>query len=316
MKDQATELRNLMLRAARTTRVDPGPPPRLLIASGGKGGVGVTTLSVRLAMALAGQGTRVVLVDADPYRADVATMCGLEERGSIADVLTSRCDIHEVLQPGPWGIQVAPGAWAPNKPTDFSEVAQQRLLRQLRTLGRHTDMVLVDAGNSGSEVVRRFWQAADDILLVTTAEPISVMDCYAAVKRMSRDGSEPAIRLLVNKVDNPRTGESVHRRIDTSCRRFLGASVGLLGHLPNCPILDHQAKSDGAPLPQMGDQALEQMAVALISEQHQDRSRGRLAKSRVEDENKHSIWAQLRTGLSPIEEGKASLCLSKSNCND
>ena len=300
MRDQATELRNLMLHTKRKTRVDHGPPPRLLIVSGGKGGVGVTTLSVHLAMALAEQGMRVVLVDADPYRADVAAMCGLEERGSIADVLTSRCDIHEVLQPGPRGIHVAPGAWAPSKPTDYSEIAQQRLLGQLRTLGRHVDMVLVDAGNSGSEVVHRFWQAADDILLVTTPDPISVMDCYATVKRLDGNGQTPASRLLVNQADSQCIGRDVHQRLDGSCQRFLGLRVGLLGHVPHCPVVGHQAGTGVARLHPDAAKALERLAGALITEQSQRTNRARRGNSPDKDGNKQAIWAQLEPGLSPM----------------
>jgi flagellar biosynthesis protein FlhG len=316
MRDQATELRNLMLRAARTTRIDHGPPPRLLIISGGRGGVGVTTVSVRLALALAGQGIRVVLVDADPYRADVAAMCDIQQRGSITDVLNSRCDIHEVLQAGPRGVQVVPGAWASNKPPDFGDVAQQRLLRQLRTLGRHADLVLVDAGTNGSEAVRRFWQAADEIVFVTTPEPISVMDCYAAVKRMSSDGAHHAVRLLVNRVADPRVGDDVHRRIDRSCRRFLQTSVGLLGHVPQCPDVGRQADTGGAPLPRIAERVFEQLAVLLIAESSRDGGQRFRADPRREDANKDENWAQLDPGPIPIGEGKASLCLSKSICND
>ena len=300
MKDQATELRNLILRTTRTARVDHGPPPRLLVLSGGKGGVGVTTLSVHLAMALAGQGVRVVLVDADLYRADVATMCGLEERGSVADVLTSRCDIHEVLQPGPCGIQVAPGAWAPNKPTDYSETAQQRLLGQLQTLGRHADIVLVDAGNGGSEVVRRFWQAADDVLLVTTPEPMSVMDCYATVKRLGGDGQTPTIRLLVNKADSRSVGEDVHQRIDGSCQRFLRLRVGLLGHVPQRPVVGRQAGTGVAQLHPDAGQAIERLAIRLIAEQSRGTGQVRRGNSSGKDGNKDTISAQLEPGLSPM----------------
>ena len=113
MVDQATELRKLVSQADRDPADEAGRVPRLLVLSGGKGGVGVTTLAVNLSVALSRRGNRVVLVDADLYRADVATLCGLEERGNVADVLSARRDIHEVLQRGPAGIQVVPGLWAP-----------------------------------------------------------------------------------------------------------------------------------------------------------------------------------------------------------
>jgi flagellar biosynthesis protein FlhG len=116
--------------------------------------------------------------------------------------------------------------------TDYSRSGQERLLRQLRTLGRHADVVLLETGNSSSEVVRRFWLAADEILVVTTPQPVAVMDCYATLKRLAASGRELPIRLIVNKSADRNTAEDVHRRINTSCQRFLGMELGLLGHVP------------------------------------------------------------------------------------
>ena len=114
-----------------------GPPPRLMVLVGGKGGVGVTTLAVNLSVGLAEQGARVVVVDADLYRSDVAVLCGIAERATVEDVLIARRDVHEVLQRGPAGIQIVPGLWAPGEAADCSDTAQERLLRQFQTDSVH-----------------------------------------------------------------------------------------------------------------------------------------------------------------------------------
>ncbi|MFW6170762.1 MAG: MinD/ParA family ATP-binding protein, partial [Planctomycetota bacterium] len=98
MLDQAAELRNLVSQTARDTSQRAGFVPRLVVFSGGKGGVGVSTLAINIAVALVDQGLRVVLVDADLYRADIAPLCNLPERGHVGDILSARRDIHEVLE--------------------------------------------------------------------------------------------------------------------------------------------------------------------------------------------------------------------------
>src|SRR6266496_4447933 len=77
MSDQSKlEIHRLVARAS-------GPAPRreqshvTLVISGGRPGVGATTLAVNLASALAKDAHRVVLIDADLYRADVASQCNL-----------------------------------------------------------------------------------------------------------------------------------------------------------------------------------------------------------------------------------------------
>ena len=233
MRDQAEQLRSLVLRSARDNMDSPAPPPQLVVLTGGKGGVGTTTLSVNLAVAMAQQGRRVVLVDADLQRADVAALCGLNERFTIADVLSARVSIHEVLDRGPGGIQILPGAWASGALVQCTVAAQQRLIQQLKSLGRHADMILVDAGSGAGEVVRRFWQAADDVVLVSTPDPVAVMDSYAVIKMLLAGEQPPPVRIVVNQTEDETSAEEVHQRIDISCHRFLGIRTVAAGHVPH-----------------------------------------------------------------------------------
>ena len=65
MLDQAAELRSLVSQAARNKVQPVGNHPRLIVFSGGKGGVGVSTLAINISISLVDHGLRVVLVDAD-----------------------------------------------------------------------------------------------------------------------------------------------------------------------------------------------------------------------------------------------------------
>jgi len=234
MLDQAAELRNLVYRTAQDKSRSAEIVPHIAVFSGGKGGVGVSTLAVSIAMALVDHGLRVVLVDVDLYRADIAPLCNLSERGHVGDILSARRDIHEVLERGPGGILVVPGVWAPDHEIPFSQHAQQRLLKQVRSLGRHADMVLMDTGSSSVDKLHRFWRAADEIVLVTTPDSMAVMDCYATVKAASASGVVPGlIRLIVNKASSPEEAADVYRRIEQSAKRFLGQRILSLGSVPD-----------------------------------------------------------------------------------
>jgi flagellar biosynthesis protein FlhG len=238
MVDQAAELRNLVSQASRQTPLSAGPRPRLVVLAGGKGGVGVTTLAINVAISLVGQGLRVVLVDADLYRADVATLCKLPERGHVGDILAARRDIHEVLERGPGGILIVPGVWAPDHEIPFSQHAQLRLIRQIQSLGRHADMVLVDVGTASADAIHRCWLGADEVVMVTTPESVSVMDCYATIKAALGGGAAPeTVRLIVNKAHDPAQAEDVHRRLDQSARRFLQRTIEPLGSVLEAPEL-------------------------------------------------------------------------------
>ena len=237
MIDQASQLRRLVLKSGRSLAGDDAVPPRTLVISGGKLGLGATTLAVNLAVSLAAHGSRIVLIDADLYRADVAAHCGLAESATIADVLLGRRGIHEVLQRGPGGIQVVAGMRTAEARNACSDRALARMQRQIQSLGRHADLVLIDTGNGPNEPTIRLWQAASDVLLVTTPDAVAVMDTYATVKTLlGRSAIGCPVRLVVNRADSEEMAADVHRRIDHSCQRFLGLSLPLAGWLPGEPM--------------------------------------------------------------------------------
>jgi len=231
MHDQANQLRELVRRRLRPQAADSAPPPRLLLVCGGKGGVGTTTVAVSLAIALGRQGRRAVLVDADPRGGDAAALCGLAERYTLADVLAGRRTAAECLEPGPGGIGLLAGAWGLALARESPAGEQQRLIDQLWQLHHEADFVVLDGGNGCDRFLGRFWQAADAILLVTTPEPVAVMDAYAAIKLFAADGATSDVHVLVNKAPGPAGAREVQARLAHACFRLLGLSVKDAGYL-------------------------------------------------------------------------------------
>ena len=251
MHDQADRLRRLVLGEEAQGLAPAAPAPPLVTVLGGKGGVGTTTIAVNLAVAIARHGRRVVLVDANLQQPDIATQCRLEDKDTLSDVLDGRRTVHEVLQRGPAGIQVLPGAWAPNRVAECSEPAQKRLLKELARLGPHTDMVVLDGGCGLNPTARRFAQASDLLLMVTTGESVSIMDCYATIKSLSGDPalsdapSLPPIQTVVNQSSDEKADDDVHDRIAQACRRFLGLEIQKVATVPSdasvASAIDQQA---------------------------------------------------------------------------
>lgn len=280
MSDQATELRQLVLRAMRDSQPAAGPAPRLLLFLGGQSNVGVTTLAVNVAIALAEQGSRIVLIDADSQDPGVARLCGLDAQSTVADVLVARRDIHEALQLGPGGIQVIPGLWRKGHEPEVSSMALERLMLQIHKLGRHADSVIVDVGNGANDLVRRLALAANDVIVVCTPEVASVMDAYARIKLALSGHIAVTPSLLVNRTSDDRQPLDVFKRIEQSCQRFLGHGIQLLGSVADDADIAGCARAR-TPLmlikPQgVAAQAIQQIALKLLA-QAQSAERARMS---------------------------------------
>ncbi|HVU88758.1 MAG TPA: AAA family ATPase [Pirellulales bacterium] len=232
MSDQAFRLRTLMHEGARRSHASAHAAPVMLAVAGGKGGVGATTLAVNLGVALAQDGRRVLLVDADAERADVAAQCGLSDCPTIADVLSGLRSLHEAIQRGPSGLQVLPGRWRAQASVEWTSRNQESLLDGLRGLGQHTDVVLLDVGASINPVSRTFWRAVDEVLLVTSADSVAVMDAYATVKAHATEKRVLRVATIINQAADLHAAQDAHTRLQRACRRFLGVETRVLGSIP------------------------------------------------------------------------------------
>lgn len=236
MHDQANHLRQLVRDCAAADAFAAGPRPRVVLVGSGKGGVGTTTIAVNLAVAAARAGRKTVLVDADKDGGDVAVLCGLQERYTIADVLSGRRTATEVLQVGPGAVRVLPGVWGLERLCDFPAAAGQRLLGQLRNLGTPPELVVLDVGNGSSQILRPLCRAADVVLMVTTAEAPSVIDTYASIKAMVTSETTGQIHALVNRAADAEVARGVQARLAMACRRFLGIRLQSAGHVSDDPM--------------------------------------------------------------------------------
>lgn len=272
--DQADELRQMVRQNFKPAAAD-GPSPRLIVVSGGKGGVGASTVAINLAVALTRLGNRTVWVDGDLNRGGAVDGWRGSQRGSILDILSGRRTIHEVLERGPAGVQILPGAWAPSELTEFSATSQFRFIADLKHLGLHADTVVVDLGSGRNHFVRRFWQVADMVLLVAAADSAAVVESYAAIKVLLAGEGNAPIHTLVNFAE-PHEADEVHERIASACRRFLGLPIASLGSLPASEELVHAAARGQTHLwPATGGELAQRME--LLAEELSNRLKARAA---------------------------------------
>ena len=87
----------------------PGPV-QVIAVTGGKGGVGKTSVAVNLATALGSTGKRVMLLDGDLGLANVDVFLGLSPRHTMAHVLSGERTLEEIIIESPQGFHVVPGA--------------------------------------------------------------------------------------------------------------------------------------------------------------------------------------------------------------
>jgi len=219
-------------RLATNSRMVPPasrPKRRIVAVTSGKGGVGKTNIVTNLALALARQGIRVLVVDGDLGLANVDLLLGVAPQYDLQDVVLGQRSVRDVVFEGPDGIHVLPASSGVEELANLDEFRTECLIRSLGELEDEIDIILIDSPSGIGKNAISMVQAADQILVVTTPEPTSFSDAYAMIKVLSRRPLRCVPSLLVNQADSEDEAMSVARRIRTVAKRFLNLDIEYWG---------------------------------------------------------------------------------------
>jgi ATP-binding protein involved in chromosome partitioning len=191
------------------TRID--QVKNLIVVGSGKGGVGKSTVSVNLAVALAKQGASVGLLDGDTYGPSVPLMLGIRKRGETHGwrgtlPLASRQKLtpEQMLQPMVrYGIKVMSVGFFIGEEQAVAPMpdVQGMLIRQLLYAVNWgaLDYLIVDLppGNGEPQATLIRELALDGALLVTTPQDVARIDTARALA-MFRMASVRVLGLVKN----------------------------------------------------------------------------------------------------------------------
>ncbi|MHB1650868.1 MAG: MinD/ParA family protein [Desulfitobacteriaceae bacterium] len=232
MPDQATVLREL---ASRKTK--PARKMRVISVTSGKGGVGKTSFTVNLALALAEYEYRVIILDGDLGLANIDVACGITPRYTMEHLLAGEKTIEEIIVPGPKGIGIVPGG---SGVLELANLERSKLLNVLSNLGRLeklADILIIDTGAGLNHTVLNFLKASDDIILLTNPEPTALTDAYALLKTLRAEPGGVQVHTVINRVRSEADAKATFERLEIAVEKFLHGSLSLLGWIYEDPLV-------------------------------------------------------------------------------
>lgn len=219
-------------RAAELAELNADRPVKVIAVTGGKGGVGKTTVSANLATAIAAQGRDVMLVDADLGLANVDVILGLHTRFTLGDVIAGRCGLEDAIVTGPHGLQVVPAASGSRRMASLTQAEHAGIIRAFSDLYHRVEVLIVDTAAGLHDSVLTFSQAAQHVLVVVCDEPASITDAYALIKVLSREHGVQKFQILANQTRKSGEGPALFQKIQRVCDRFLNVTLEFAGSVP------------------------------------------------------------------------------------
>jgi len=237
-------------------------PSRTLIAIGsGKGGVGKSTVSANLAVALAKMGRRVGLIDADVYGPSQPTLLGTDAKPTAEDDRLIPVEAHglrflslgQLVSPGhalAWRGPMATGALAKLVEADWGD----------------TELLIVDlppgTGDVQLSLIQRSRPAG--AVIVSTPQDLSLIDARRAVDLFNKM-SVPVLGIIENMATYvcPHCGEPSHP-FGTGGAEAAAAEMGVpfLGRLPLSMAIREASDSGDPPAAGESEEARAFSAIA------------------------------------------------------
>jgi len=204
-------------------------PPRTIAVTGGKGGVGKTSVALNLALTLARYGKRVLLLDGDTDLANVSIMLGLYPERTLANVVAGECRLEDILLEADYGLHIVPGASGVQECMELEAEESFRVLRALSRLESRYDYVITDTAAGLQSAGLHMIAAAELACVVVTPDPASLTDAFSLIKVLKRKGYRRTPSVLINMAQGASQARSVFQRLDSAARRHLQCSLHYMG---------------------------------------------------------------------------------------
>lgn len=200
-----------------------------IVVTSGKGGVGKTTTTANIGTALAMEGKKVCLVDADTGLRNLDLHLGLENRivYNLVDVVEGTCRLKQALIKDKRyeNLYLLPTAQTKDK----TAVTPEQMLDLIESLKNEFDYIIIDCPAGIEHGFENAVAGADKAIVVTTPEVSAVRDADRIIGKLEAKGFEDH-QLVVNRIRHEMTKKGEMLNIDDMTDIL---AIKLLGIVPD-----------------------------------------------------------------------------------
>jgi septum site-determining protein MinD len=173
---------------------------RIITITSGKGGVGQTTTTANLGIALASLGKSAVCIDSDIGLRNLDVVMGLENRivYDIVDAIEGRCRLRQAMIRDKRfeDLYLIPAA----QTRDKNAVSPSDMIKLCESLRSEVDWILIDSPAGIERGFRNAIAPADEVLVITNPEISAVRDADRIIGLVEAEEKGPA-RLIINRIN-------------------------------------------------------------------------------------------------------------------
>lgn len=248
-----------------------------LCVASGKGGTGKSVFTASLAAKLAAVG-RTLILDADMGIGNAHILQGVSPERSFVELVAGTAAPHEIVARCADNLDLIAAGSGVSSMSELSPFEMHRIAEAIEQLETNYKYLLVDSAAGVSKQTVTFAATTDLVVVVTTPAVTAMTDAYAFLKVLLRCRPDVAPLLVVNRAHDLAEAQSVVKRMESVCQRFLSRKPRWIGWIPfddrvleainaRTAIVNHDPDSPAA-------KAIEHLSQVVLEEFEKTRVRG------------------------------------------
>jgi flagellar biosynthesis protein FlhG len=196
-------------------------PMKVIAVTSGKGGVGKSSVTANLAVALAARGYRVGVIDCDFGLSNLHVMFGANPKFTLSDVIAGRVGVLSAFEQTRGGVYLLAGPAGAAELADLTYASLQTAKAGFSEMSQAFDYLLLDTAAGVHDGVLSLLMASDEAVLVTTPDPAAILDAYVTARALLDRRPQMVIKCIVNQASS----ESQAKMIFAKFMTFLASNA-------------------------------------------------------------------------------------------
>lgn len=201
---------------------------QIISITGGKGGVGKTSISLKIGRELAKQNKKVLLIDTDYNLSNTAIKLGLPLNNTFYSLVSAERVFEDCLyKDGNFHLLSASNGCLDLFDAEFR--LEEVIIDILNEHAKEYDYVLIDCPAGLTKQSLTLNAYSDKRVVVVTPDKSSITDSYSLIKVLSMKFGIKENHLLVNMVTQKQQFSKVVKTLSETVENYLGCRTHILG---------------------------------------------------------------------------------------
>lgn len=207
--------------------------------TGGKGGVGKTSISLKISKELSNLGFKVLLVDCDTNLSNTAIKLGLPLTNTFFSLVSAQKTFDECLHKEN-NFHLLSACNGSLDLFDSSLNIEEIIIDIINTHEKEYDFIFLDCPAGLNKESLTLNAYCDQRIVVVTPDKASITDSYSLIKVLNHKYGVKENHLLVNMCHSKNQYEQVVKTISETVENFLGGRTHILGGVSKLDVIQNR----------------------------------------------------------------------------